>query len=98
MLEQILAWNAPPIAGMGEKVHKLMQLKLLGVNAEFMNEMHGLGFTNLTVEQVIQMKHQGINGEYVRKLRAAGFKNVSVNQMIDMKLHGIDEILLRNNK
>jgi beta-lactamase regulating signal transducer with metallopeptidase domain len=76
-------------AGLGDlTVDQLIALKIQGVTAEYVREMHQEGF-NPDVNSLIGMRVQGITPEYVRGLLASGLKP-DQNQIIALKVQGAD--------
>lgn len=68
-------------------VDQLIALKVQGVTAEYVREMHGAGL-DTSINNLIAMKVQGITPEYLKDIRANGL-NPDTHDLIAMKVQGI---------
>ena len=72
----------------GVDVHKLTEMKIHGVTAEFIREMTALGLPDLTADRLIEMHIHGVAPKFVREIREAGF-SPSVRELIEMRVHNV---------
>jgi hypothetical protein len=62
-------------------------------DAEDIEELRAMGYTNLTPHQLIEMRIFGVTPEFIRKMEASGYKAVPVDKLIKIKMSGADELV-----
>ena len=65
----------------------LIALKVQGVTADYIHEIHAAGFKP-SVEELIGMKVQGITPEYIKQMKGLALKT-DVDNLIGMKVQGV---------
>lgn len=71
-------------------VEQLLQMRIHGIDAEYIKAMKEAGFDDLSVEELIQLRIQGVAPEYVKEMKAAGFARLSAEELLQMRIHGVD--------
>ncbi len=72
---------------------QLIEMKMHGVDANFVREMRELGITDL--DQLIEFKIHGIDANFIRQLREFGFTDLEPEQIVEFKIHGVDANYIR---
>jgi beta-lactamase regulating signal transducer with metallopeptidase domain len=52
---------------------------------DYIAELAGAGYTNLSVDEIIRLKSLGVTAAYIREMQAAGFAHPSVSELIQMR-------------
>jgi beta-lactamase regulating signal transducer with metallopeptidase domain len=75
-------------------VDQLISMKIHGVTAEYIRQMHTAGF-QLTADQLVSFRIHGVSLEFVHQLQQAGFQNLRPDDVINLKIHGADPAWIR---
>jgi beta-lactamase regulating signal transducer with metallopeptidase domain len=67
----------------------IVQLKGVGVTAEFVQELARLGYRAVDADEIAGAYAAGVRSDYVRALAAAGYGRLSLNQLTELKAVGV---------
>ncbi|HEV2131974.1 MAG TPA: M56 family metallopeptidase, partial [Longimicrobiaceae bacterium] len=70
-------------------VDELIQMKAVGVTAQYVAEMNAAGFGRLTPEQLISLRAVGVTPAYLAELRRHGYTALSVDEVTSMRAVGV---------
>lgn len=71
----------------GLAVEKLIELKIHGVDGNYIQEIRAAGF-DPSVDKLLELKIHGIDGEYIRQMRATGLQ-LTLDKLLEFRIHGI---------
>ncbi|MEL6274474.1 MAG: M56 family metallopeptidase, partial [Bacteroidota bacterium] len=71
------------------KLRKLIELRIHGINKQYVEELSRAGYQDLTLKDVINARIHGLSAEYVQGMAGIGFSNLSFNRILDMSIHGV---------
>jgi beta-lactamase regulating signal transducer with metallopeptidase domain len=87
-------------------VEKLVELRGTGVLGsqgsspgaapDYVNELAGAGYTNLSPDDVIRMRAVGVTPAYIRDLASAGFAHLTPDQLVEFRGIGVTGDYIRN--
>jgi beta-lactamase regulating signal transducer with metallopeptidase domain len=70
---------------------KLVELKIHGIDKEYINTLKTFGFVDVPIDKVLEAKIHGIDDEYLTSFaKNKKEKRYSLEEMVEMKIHGID--------
>jgi beta-lactamase regulating signal transducer with metallopeptidase domain len=70
---------------------KLVELKIHGIDKEYISTLQKYGFIDVPINQVLEAKIHGIDDEYLTSfVRTKKDKRYSLQDLIQMKIHGAD--------
>jgi beta-lactamase regulating signal transducer with metallopeptidase domain len=70
---------------------KLVELKIHGIDKEYINTLKTFGFVDVPIDKVLEAKIHGIDEEYLTSFaKNKKEKRYSLEEMVEMKIHGID--------
>jgi hypothetical protein len=70
---------------------KLVELKIHGIDKEYISTLQKFGYIDVPIDQVLQAKIHGIDDEYLTSfVRTKKDKRYSLQDLIQMKIHGAD--------
>jgi hypothetical protein len=78
-------------------VDRAVEMKALGVTAEYARDLAAAGLSNLDQDELIGAKAIGLSGDYVRAMRAAGI-NGELDDYIELRAVGITPNDARRNR
>jgi hypothetical protein len=73
----------------GLTADQLIKMRQHGVNPDFIQEIRGLGFTDLNVDQLIKMRIHGVGPDFIEEMRGLGF-SADVDALIKLRNHGVN--------
>lgn len=77
-------------AGYGKPdMDKMIELRIHGVNNEYIKEVSDLGFKGLSLDDITKAKIHGLSAEFVRDMSSAGLNNLRFDEAINMSIHGV---------
>jgi hypothetical protein len=83
--------------GLNASLGDLLDMRVHGVNADFMRDTHRAGYRNLAARDLVQMKIHGVSSEFLQDLKAAGYE-IPTKQVVDLRIHGVSSQFLRDLK
>jgi len=84
-------------AGLHATTDQLIELRIHGVNAEYIRETQRAGYTKLSANDYVQMKIHGVQPSFLRDLKAAGYE-LDSRQVVELRIHGVSSEFLRDLK
>jgi beta-lactamase regulating signal transducer with metallopeptidase domain len=70
---------------------KLVELKIHGIDKEYINTLKTFGFVDVPIDKVLEAKIHGIDDEYLTSFaKNKKDKRYSLEELIEMKIHGAD--------
>lgn len=67
-------------------------------SGSFIEEMAGLGYTNLSVDDLIDLKNHGVTPQLVRDLKERGYEKLSIRQLTRLASMGVTGQFIRELK
>jgi hypothetical protein len=83
--------------GLNASIRDLLDMRVHGVNAEYMRETRRAGYRNLAAQDLVQMKIHGVSAEFLRDLKSAGYE-IPTQEVVDLRIHGVSSQFLRDLK
>jgi hypothetical protein len=84
-------------SGLNASLGDLLDMRVHGVNADFIRETRRAGYRNLTAKDLVQMKIHGVSSEFLHDLKAAGY-DIPTKQVVELRIHGVSSQFLRDLK
>jgi len=56
---------------------------------DLLDELHSLGYQDISVDQLIRCKEHGVTGEFIADLRKLGYKTFSPDKAVELVDHGV---------
>jgi beta-lactamase regulating signal transducer with metallopeptidase domain len=75
-------------------VEQLVELKAVGVNANYVRSLRALGFNNLKVRELTNLRAVGVTPAYIEGIRNAGYKDLTAGQYANMRALGVTPELI----
>ncbi|MCS7060778.1 MAG: hypothetical protein RMN25_06380 [Anaerolineae bacterium] len=89
-VERVVEPGVEPTIGPLKEVFDLER-----IDADLLDELDGLGFSNLSAEHLLELRLHDIDLAWVAALQAAGLHNLSVEEWIQLSVHGVDADFVR---
>jgi beta-lactamase regulating signal transducer with metallopeptidase domain len=70
-------------------IDELINLKAVGVNANYVRSLQALGFSNLRVRELTNMRALGVTPAFIEGIRNAGYKDLTAGQFANMRALGV---------
>ena len=64
-----------------------LAMRIFDITPEYIREMRGLGFKNITHDELVASRIHGVTPQYVREMRAAGW-DLSLDELQSSRIHG----------
>lgn len=74
----------------------LMQMRIHGVDADYIRDMASAGFSRLTAEQLVAMRIQGVSPQKMRELTELGYGGLSTRDLVSASVHGVSPSYIRS--
>jgi hypothetical protein len=74
--------------GHGGDLRMLVEMKIHGVDPEYVRAFRELGYEDLSGRQLVEMRIHGVEPEYVREMGVHGYE-LSARELVEMKVHGV---------
>lgn len=71
-------------------VAQIVQLRIHGVDREYVRAMAAAGYDGLTLEHLIQARIHDVDPGFVREVSALGFGEVRFEQLLQLAIHGVE--------
>ena len=84
-------------AGLNASIGDLLDMRVHGVNADFVRDTRRAGYRNLNAQDLVQMKIHGVSSEFLHDLKSAGYE-IPTKQVVELRIHGVSSQFLRNLK
>jgi hypothetical protein len=68
-------------------LHKYLELRIFDITPEYIREMRGLGFRNISNDELVASRIHRVTPDYVRSMRAAGW-DLSLDELQSTSIHG----------
>jgi hypothetical protein len=65
-------------------------------NPDYIDELAGVGYTHLTIDQLTELRAVGVTGEYIRGIQSAGLTHPSVDDLVRLRAMRIDPDFVRS--
>jgi HEAT repeat protein/DNA-binding Xre family transcriptional regulator len=75
--------------------NQLIQMKIYGVDGDFIKTMAAHGLENLTPDQLVQLKIHGVSPDFVGAMRELGFEHLTPEQLSQLSIHDVDADFVR---
>ncbi len=72
-----------------------LSLAIHDVSRAFIDELAGLGYQALSLDQLTSLRIHGATTEYVRGLAALGYKKLAVDDLLSFRIHGVSPEYVR---
>jgi len=82
-------------AGVNGSLRESVEMAQLGVTPEYIKQLRGAGYDNLTPRQLIELRAVGVTPEYIKQLEAAGFAHPSARDLVRLKASGVSSEFIR---
>jgi len=73
---------------------QLLEMRIHGINLEYLQRMQATGYTGLSAKDFVEMKIHGVTPELVTELKKAGY-DVPAKKVVEMKIHGVSPEYIR---
>lgn len=86
---------------LGEKeqdIDDLVEIKIHGVDQEYVNTLSNSGFPGLTLEQIRDAKIHGLDPDFIRQCRDLGLGELDFDKVMEFKIHDITPAFIRECK
>ena len=83
--------------GLNASIRDLLDMRIHGVNAEFMRETRRAGYRSPVAQDLVQMKIHGVSAEFLRDLKSAGYE-IPTGEVVELRIHGVSSQFLRDLK
>lgn len=70
-------------------VEQLVEMRAVGVNAQYIQELRAAGYTGLTPEQLISLRAVGVTARYAGELNGAGFGRLDADKLVSLRAVGV---------
>lgn len=77
-------------SGSQPKIQDIIDLKIHGIDEDFIQSMKNGGFQNLNAQKLIEAKIHGIDGDFIKEIQQNIKGKIDIDKAIEMKIHGID--------
>jgi hypothetical protein len=84
-------------AGLHATTGQLIDLRIHGVNLDYIRETADAGYKNLSAQDYIDMRIHGVNPDFLRDLKTYGY-NLSPKEIIELRIHGVSIDFVRDLK
>ena len=74
---------------------QIIELKIHGVDAAFVQQARQLGLGNLSFEQLIELAVHGVDAAFVQQFRDMGLKDLPFKHLIKLAIHGVDAAYIK---
>ena len=74
---------------------ELIELRIHGVDANFMREMRDLGLGDLSLQEFKEMAIHGVDADFVHEMRELGYRELPVSNLLELRIHGVDADFVR---
>ncbi len=68
-------------------LHKYLELRIFDITPEYIREMRGLGFRDISGDELVASRIHRVTPDYVRSMRAAGW-NLNLDELQSTSIHG----------
>ena len=75
---------------------QLIELRIHGVDPEFIQEMRAAGLGDLSFDQLVEASIHGVRPEFIREMREAGLTDLTFDQMLELGIHGVTADFVRD--
>ncbi len=82
-------------AGLHASTSQLVDLRIHGVNLDYVQDVQQAGYRNLSAQDYIDMRIHGVSTEFIRDLKSAGY-NLTSSQIVELRIHGVDSRFMRD--
>jgi beta-lactamase regulating signal transducer with metallopeptidase domain len=87
--------TAPRAAGEKPSADELIQMAVLGIDADYRRDIAEAGYPGLSTNELQQFKIHGVKGSWLRDLAALGYAHLTVTQVTNMAIHGVSTDFVR---
>lgn len=77
-------------------IDDIVAFKSLAIDAEYVNSLKEVGYTDLSDNDLISMKGIGIDAAYIKSWQAAGYKNIPIYDLVAVKAQSITPEYLKS--
>lgn len=74
---------------------QLINLKIHGVQPEFMTALRGSRNRKLTFDDLVSLKIHGVTARYVRELEELGYEDIKAEDIVALRIHGVTTDFIR---
>jgi len=82
-------------AGLRASINDLLQLRMHGINLDYIREARQAGYPNFTAEDYIQLRIHGVETALLRDLKAGGY-DLRAEDIVQLRIHGVDSAYIRD--
>lgn len=85
------------MAGLGYKVEEkdLFSLAMFDVSRQFISELRGLGYDDLSLEKLVEFRIHGVSPDFIRGMADVGLRDLPANRLVEFRIHGVKPELVR---
>ena len=84
-------------AGLRASSRDLIQLRIHGVDLNYIREARQAGYQNFSADDYIKLRIHGAETSFLRDLKAAGY-DLHAAEIADLRVHGVDSRFMRDLK
>jgi hypothetical protein len=81
--------------GKRPEIRELLEARMHGVNAEFVEEMRSLGYGELSLRELTEFRMFGVTPQYIDDLRELGLGDLSPKEIAELRMHGVTAAFIR---
>jgi hypothetical protein len=81
-------------ANVPSTTNQLLEMRIHGINLDYIQEMRSSGYTTLSAKDYVEMKIHGVTPELVAELKKAGY-DIPAKKVVEMKIHGVTPAYIR---
>jgi hypothetical protein len=80
--------------GLQPPAKDLEELRIHGVDPEYLKGLKDAGYNGLSAEQVTDLRIHGVSSDFIRDTRQLGY-NFSEKELVDLRVRGVDGAYLK---
>lgn len=65
------------------------------INPAFVNDMKGLGYTKLAIDQIFALAMHDIGISFIKAMQALGYNKLAIDKLVEMAIHGVTPLFVK---
>src|SRR5439155_22798969 len=80
----------------GLTFEQLADMRLHGVNADFIRELQSIGYGPFRPGELIELRDHGVDRDFIEELRDEGLGYLSAGALVELRDHGVNADFVRD--